>query len=110
MVTRFWRSRPARGAAILLALLAAGSLSGAVSVGAGRRATDRWLGIRLGAHPTDWPGRRAAAGPARSPFPWVVAVDYEYLVGPHGGEGGTRYYLGLFGLAVPIRSHVQEQY
>lgn len=101
-----------RRARVLLALLAfgaAGSLSDALMTAACERATDRWLRDRLAANPAIGPGRRAASEPARSPLPWVVAVDYECVLGNTGGEWGTRYYLALPGFPVPVRNFIREQ-
>ncbi len=109
MFDRLRRSRLTRGALVLLAVVVVGYFSNAVTAPACERATDRWLDDRLARNPTNWPGRRASAESAKYTLPWVVAVDYEFVVGNLGGEWGTRYYLSLLGLPLPIRDLIRKQ-
>jgi hypothetical protein len=103
------RSRLARRALALLAVVAVGYFSNAVTAPACERATDRWLSDRLARNSTNSPGRRASSGSTEYRLPWVVAVDYEFVVGNLGGELGTRYYLSLLGLPLPIRDRIRMQ-
>ncbi len=109
MPERLRRSRRARVLLALLAFVAAGSLSNALMTATCERATDRWLRDRLAASPTIWPGRRASSEPARFALPWIVAVDYECVLSHTGSEWGTRSYLALPGLPIPVRNLIREQ-
>jgi hypothetical protein len=42
-------------------------------------------------------------------IPWIVGVDYEYSGGNLGFEGGTRYYICIFGIAVPVQNKIRSE-
>lgn len=107
MVQKLWRSRLTRWAVAVLVFIAAGYFSNAITATACERKTSHWLNHRLAAHPTNWPGRHAWPEPAKYRLPWIVAVDYEWVVGNLGGEWGTRYYFTLFGIPVPLGNHIR---
>jgi hypothetical protein len=52
-------------------------------------------------------GRAARKEPATFALPWIVEVRYWWAVSMKGGEGGTRFYVSLFGLAIPVRNRVE---
>lgn len=45
-------------------------------------------------------------GHASSPFPFVVAIDVAFLVGPGAGQRGRYYVFWFFGIKVPIHYDV----
>ncbi len=64
---------------------------------------------RLAQTPNNWPGRTARTEEASFTFPWIVAIKYWWAVGPTGGEGGTKFYISLFGTGIPIRNRIEQQ-
>jgi hypothetical protein len=100
------KSRLARYALLLSAFIALGYFSNVVTLPSAEASTTAWLNDTMSRHPSNWPGRRASSNLANFVWPWIVSVEYGWVVGPVGGEWGRRYYLCLFGIAVPIRNRV----
>lgn len=94
-------------AAILF--VAAGYFSNAIAARQCEQKTSIWLDDRLARRPTNWPGRHASSELAEYRLPWIVTVDYVWVVSDTGGEWGTRYYLSLFRFALPIPNHITVQ-
>ena len=92
---------------VLLGLVGLGYLSNAVSASFCEEQTKGWMEERLAQTPQIMPGRAARSEPAEFSFPWVVGVRYWRAVSMKGGEGGTRFYISFFGLAVPVRNRVE---
>ena len=109
MFSKLKRSRIAGLALGLLAFVAVGYFSNAITSTACERATSQWLNDKSSQSQADWPERRSSSMPAEYRFPWIIAVHYEWVAGPHGGEWGARYYLTLFGIPFPIRNHIYLQ-
>lgn len=109
MASTLLRSRPVRVLVGLALFVALGYISNVVSVSSCEAKTKTWLSGILDGTKSDWPGRSARAEPPEFVLPWFVTVDYQWIVAPKGGEGGTRYYLCVFGLALDFGKKVREQ-
>jgi hypothetical protein len=89
--------------------VASGYFSNTVSLSAAEAYTASWLKARLAKSGTTWPGKTVSHQPAEFTFPWILRVKYEYVAGNLGGEWGTRVYLSLFGLTIPLHHHIDMQ-
>jgi hypothetical protein len=91
----------------VVAFVGLGYLSNALAAAGCEQQTQRWMNDILATHPNNWPHRVASCEPARHTVPWIVSVEYCWAVSSTGGEGGSRSYFALFGLAIPIWNHVE---
>ncbi len=109
MLATIYRSWAARCFVGFLAFIVLGYFSNAVSLAGCERQCESTMNDRLARTPQIMPGRTARSEPATFTFPWIVEVRYWCAVSMKGGEGGTKYYVSLFGLAIPIRNRVELQ-
>ncbi len=84
-----------------------GYFSNVMSLSSAESATDGWVKGKI-EHAT-WVHKHASHEPAEFTWPWIVRVKYSHVVGPLGGEWGTRYYLSILGFAVPVRNRIELQ-
>jgi hypothetical protein len=90
----------------VVALIALGYFSNSSTTRACEQATAQWLEQLI--NENGWTGHRATAH-ATMTWPWIVSVDYEYVIGPTGGEWGTWWYVCVFGVAIPLERDIRLQ-
>lgn len=107
MAVPVWRSRLVRCAFAVVAIGVVGYLSNSVTATVCEQNTNEWLSGNLARYTTIWPNRGKSSEPASFTFPWIIGVKYWWAVSPTGGEGGTRFYVCLFGIAIPVRNRIE---
>lgn len=109
MATRIANRWLFRSLLLVLIYVALGYFSNVMSMNACQRETDAWLRDNLASYPQRPPDSGASSRPASFTWPWIVGVPYWWSVGPTGGEGGTRFYVCLFGQVVAVQNRIEIQ-
>lgn len=90
-----------RYAVAAIAFVALGYLSTALSLSRCERNTERWIRDLVEANPEEWRGSDARSEPAELTWPWFASTGYT-LRSREGEEPGTRHYVCLLGLPIPV--------
>lgn len=93
---------------LICGFVAVGYFSNVITSPTCEQATSQWLKDQIAQFPPG-SGQSTSTEPATFVLPWIVTVDYGWSVGPTGGEWGTRYYLTLLGIQVPVRNRIRIQ-
>lgn len=80
-----------------------------MSAAACEQETSQWLAQQMAANPGNALGRHAYAGSADFRVPWIVTVDYDWVISNTCGEWGTRSFVALFGRQIRIRNVIRMQ-